>query len=81
MFNKNKSKKNIKNVAKKNRLKADFTKEINEKRKCNFCKSYMKYSQICAIGNKPDSKYMCYKFTVKAGMEEKYKKYLLSLKG
>lgn len=75
-----KSKRNFKNVSKKNRLKANFEKEIQEKRKCDFCKSYMKYSDICALGNKPSSKYICYKFEVKAGLEGQYKNYLLELK-
>ena len=60
--------------------KADFTEELGSKRKCDYCKSYMKYSQLCAIGNKPSSKYVCYKFTLKAGLEEEYKKFLLSLR-
>lgn len=76
---KSKVKRNIKSIAKKNRLKADFSKEIG-KRKCDFCKSYMKYSKICALGNKPSSKFICYRFTIKAGLEEEYKKYLLSLR-
>ncbi len=70
----------VKVRAKKNRLKADFTKEIGNKRKCDFCKSYMAYSQICAVGNKPDSKYMCYRFNIKVGKEKEYAEYLTSLK-
>lgn len=77
---KDKTKRNYNSVSKKNRLKADFTEELGSKRKCDYCKSYMKYSQLCAIGNKPSSKYVCYKFTLKAGLEEEYKKFLLSLR-
>ena len=69
-----------KSAAKKNRLKADFTKEVGTARKCDYCKSYMKYSRVCAVGNKPTSKFMCYRFNIKAGMEDGYKEYLLKLK-
>ena len=79
-MNKNKAKRNLKSVSKKNRLKADFTKEIGESRRCNYCKSYMKYSDICALGNKPSSKFVCYKFVVKAGLEKEYKNFLLNLR-
>ena len=80
MIQKKNKGRNIKSIAKKNKLKADFSKEVNETRKCDFCKSYMAYSQRCAVGNKCDSKYTCYRFTLKIGKEEAYKKYLLSLK-
>lgn len=69
MITKKQGKRNYKSVAKKNRLKADFTEEIGN-RKCDYCKSYMKYSQRCAIGNKPSSRFVCYRFVLKAGMEE-----------
>lgn len=80
MIQKRSNGKNIKSVSKKNRLKADFSKEVSEIRKCEFCKSYMVYSQRCAVGNKCNSKYTCYRFTLRAGKEEAYKKFLLSLK-
>lgn len=70
----------LKSKTKKNRLKADFTKEIGGKRKCDFCKSYMQYSQVCAVGNKVGSKYVCYRFNVKLGKEKEYAEYLKSLK-
>ena len=74
------SKRNYKSISKKNRLKADFTKEIGENRRCIYCKSYMKYSNVCALGNKPSSKFVCYKFTLKIGLEKEYKTFLLNLK-
>ena len=74
------AKKSFKSVSKKNRLKADFSEEIGSSRKCNYCKSYMKYSQICAVGNKPSSKFTCYRFVLRPGMEEAYKKFLLELR-
>lgn len=75
-----KAKRNYKSVSKKNRLKADFSTEIGTNRKCDFCKSYMKYSKVCALGNKPSSKFICYKFEIKAGLENQYKEFLLGLK-
>lgn len=79
-MHKKNGKRNFKAIAKKNRLKADFSKEVGDKRKCAYCKSYMKYSDECALGNKVDSKYICYRFTIRSGMEDQYKKYLLSIK-
>lgn len=75
-----KSKRDYKSISKKNRLKADFSIETGSRRKCDFCKSYMKHSKVCAIGNKPSSKFTCYKFDIKAGLESEYREFLLNLK-
>ena len=77
---KNKSKRNFVSVGKKNRLKPDFTTELGGVRRCTYCKSYMKYSKRCAQGNKPSSKFICYRFVLKAGLEEDYKNFLLDIK-